>query len=92
MKKSDVSHVGILGWSVSLVAFILAFLQPFVGLILGVVAFVMNNKSQKQNETEWTNTGIKLSIYSIIISIVIFLLTLVAIKFLGQYLPGLGLN
>jgi hypothetical protein len=76
------SHEGLFGWSVGLVGFALTFFQPAMGLILGVVGLVINNNQNKKSKTAWSETGRKLSITAIIVSVILLVLVFVAASYL----------
>lgn len=67
-KSGDLSFVS---YTLGLISLVLAFFQPFPGLILGIIGLVQS----KKEKTELSKLGGKLSIGAIIVSIIVLAIT-----------------
>jgi len=77
MKKEG--HEGILGWSLGIISLILTIVQPFAGLVFGIVGFVISKKERKRyGVNEWTRVGVLLNRSAIIISVIFIILVVLA--------------
>ncbi len=76
-KSGDLSFVN---YTIGLISLVLAFFQPFPGLILGIIGLVQS----KKEKTELSKLGGKLCVWSIIVSIIVIVITVVFMVYAYQ--------
>jgi len=81
-KTNENSALGLLGWSFGILSIIFSILQPIAGALSGVVGLVLSSKQNKGSPDKWSSAGRILSIIGIIVSILILILGIIAIKYL----------
>lgn len=80
-KSGDLSFVS---YTLGLISLVLAFFQPFPGLVLGIIGLVQS----KKEKTELSKLGGKLCVWSIILSIIVIIIT--AIIMIYTYKAGIS--
>ena len=76
-KKEDISVVS---YVFGIISIVLAFFTPLAGLIFGIIGFVQS----KKQKTELSKKAKKLSTIGIILSIILFIITVVLAVYLSK--------
>jgi vacuolar-type H+-ATPase subunit I/STV1 len=87
MKKGAEEHnsFGVAGVTLGILSIVLGlFVNPLVGIILGVIGLVFSKKQHQQESTKWSRAARTLSIIGIVAGVVVLILSVVASYYFAQ--------
>ena len=76
-------HRRLLGWSFGMLAMIFSIMQPIAGIIFSLVGLIVSMQQGKNEKTEWSRTGKILSMVGLIVSIIVIVVSFVALRYIS---------
>ncbi|OIO43158.1 hypothetical protein AUJ63_00965 [Candidatus Pacearchaeota archaeon CG1_02_35_32] len=71
-------------------ALIFSLIFPIAGFIMGVVGLIVNRKERRYAKNMFTKTGKTLNIVALVVSVILFIASLVAVTYLESALSQIG--
>ena len=78
----DRNGFGVTSFTLGILCVIFVILNPLIALVLGIVGFIFGKKQNKIQKTSLAKAGIVLNIVGMILSVVIIILGIIAIRYI----------